>query len=384
MTSSILGQIEPNDFLQKYWQKKPLIIRQAFNDFQLPIEADELAGLAMDEEVESRIIIEKGEKPWQLKRGPFSEETFASLPPSHWTLLVQAVDHWVPEVHSILEAFDFLPSWRLDDIMISVAADGGSVGPHYDQYDVFLIQAEGKRQWQIGPVYDAESPKLEDTELHILSEFEVLEEHLMEPGDILYLPPGVGHNGVAAGDNCMTISVGFRAPSHREILMQYTDFISDQLPDSLRYSDSDQKLPMNKGEIDDEALNRLQVILREHIDDRSKLAQWFGHQMTQLKHDQEADCEFSDWDSLLEALSGTTLVINEGSRLAFRKDNEAFFLFADGCHYPCSDAATQSLAEKLCKDSLLPSEGWQDLNSPEVRNLILSLINKGSLYIQEI
>ncbi|MRI33490.1 cupin [Endozoicomonas sp. OPT23] len=383
MTSSILGQIEPNDFLQKYWQKKPLVIRQAFNDFELPVEADELAGLALDEEVESRIIIEKGKIPWELKRGPFTEETFASLPPSHWTLLVQAVDHWVPDVHHILEGFDFLPSWRMDDIMISVASDGGSVGPHFDQYDVFLIQAEGKRHWQIGPVYDASSPKLEGTELHILSEFEVLEEHVMEPGDILYLPPGVGHNGVAVGDNCMTISVGFRAPSHREILMQYTDFIADQLPDSMRYADSDQTIPANKGEIDDKALDRLQAILREHIEDRSKLAQWFGHQMTQLKHEQEVDCQFESWGTLLEALSGTTLAVNEGSRLAFRKDNEQFILFADGCDYPCLESVTQFIAMDLCKNNVLYPEDWENQASAEVQTLILRLINSGSLYIQE-
>ena len=383
MRSSILGHLTPEAFLKDYWQKKPLVIRQAFSDFELPVEADELAGLSMDDGIESRIVIEKGETPWQLMRGPFTEETFESLPPSHWTLLVQAVDHWVPEVHSILEDFDFLPSWRLDDIMISVAADGGSVGPHYDQYDVFLIQAEGKRRWQIGPVYDENSPKLEGTELHILSEFEALEEYVMEPGDILYLPPGAGHNGVAVGDNCMTISVGFRAPSHREILMQYTDYISDQLSDSMRYADADQTVPTNKGEIDDKALDRLQAILREHIEDRSKLAQWFGHQMTQLKHEQEADCEFADWESLLEALSGCTLVTNEGSRLAFRQDKDTFTLFADGSNYPCNDAVSVALATTLCKEAVLEPESWQTLESCEAQDLILNLINSGSLYIQE-
>ena len=166
-------------------RKKPLLIRQAIPDFSAPISADELAGLSLEEEVESRLILEQGETPWELRHGPFTEEAFRLLPESHWTLLVQAVDHWVPEVHELLEYFRFLPSWRLEDIMISYATDGGNVGPHYDQFDVFLIQAEGKRRWQIGPVYDDQTPMVENTPLHILSGFDVLEDYVLEPGDLL-------------------------------------------------------------------------------------------------------------------------------------------------------------------------------------------------------
>ncbi|WP_062268147.1 cupin domain-containing protein [Endozoicomonas arenosclerae] len=386
MKQSILGSISPAAFLESYWQKKPLLIRNAIPDFQSPLSADELAGLALEEEVESRIVLEKGleqtDGPWQLKRGPFTETDFSNLPPSHWTLLVQAVDHWVPEVHSLLDYFDFLPSWRLEDIMISYATDGGSVGPHYDHFDVFLIQAEGKRRWQVGPVYDASSPRLEETELHILSEFEVVEDYVLEPGDMLYLPPGVGHHGAAEGE-CMTISVGFRAPSHREILMQFTDFIADQLPESLRYSDPDQTLPAHKGEIDETALDRLQAILKEHIEDRALLSEWFGEMMTQPKHEQPVEETYQDWAELKAEAEGIDLLTNEGSRLAFKQKSaqqESLMLFVDGESYECKTEATRNLALKLCESACLEAKHWSSIKEEEAQKLIMELINMGSIY----
>ncbi|MCF4993909.1 cupin domain-containing protein, partial [Pseudomonas gessardii] len=157
----LLGGITAREFLRDYWQKKPLLIRQAIPDFESPIDADELAGLALEEEVESRLVIEHGERPWELRRGPFAEDAFSTLPEREWTLLVQAVDQFVPEVAELLEQFRFLPSWRIDDVMISFAAPGGSVGPHFDNYDVFLLQAQGKRNWKIGQMCSSESPLLQ-------------------------------------------------------------------------------------------------------------------------------------------------------------------------------------------------------------------------------
>src|SRR5690606_5374232 len=146
-------------------QRKPLLVRQAFTDFESPISPDELAGLSLEEEVESRLIIEHGERPWELRRGPFEESLFSQLPERDWTLLVQAVDQFVPEVAELLEPFPFLPSWRIDDLMISFAAPGGGVGPHYDNSDVFLLQAHGHRRWRIGQFCDSDSPLLEHPDL---------------------------------------------------------------------------------------------------------------------------------------------------------------------------------------------------------------------------
>jgi 50S ribosomal protein L16 3-hydroxylase len=148
-----LGDMPVDIFLRDYWQKKSLLIRGAFPHFTSPIDGDELAGLALEEEVESRLILEKGKTPWELRHGPFDEKTFTQLPETHWTLLVQAVDQWVPEVNELLEYFRFIPNWRIDDIMISFAPDQGSVGPHFDYYDVFLLQGLGKRRWKLGLKY---------------------------------------------------------------------------------------------------------------------------------------------------------------------------------------------------------------------------------------
>jgi len=194
----LLGGLTPERFLAEYWQKRPLLVRQAIPGFKSPLSADELAGLACEPEVESRLILEKGgSRPWQLEHGPFEEERFATLPESHWTLLVQRVNHWVPAVADLLDHFAFLPSWRLDDIMISYAADQGSVGPHTDQYDVFLLQGAGRRRWQIDASVTDESPLLDHPDLRILAQFHATDEWVLEPGDLLYLPPGLAHYGVA-------------------------------------------------------------------------------------------------------------------------------------------------------------------------------------------
>ena len=362
-------------------KKKPLLMRQAIPDFISPLSADELAGLSLEEEVESRLILEKGETPWELRHGPFTEETFSSLPESHWTLLVQAVDHWVPEVHELLEYFRFLPSWRLEDIMISYATDGGNVGPHYDQFDVFLIQAEGKRRWQIGPLYDDQTTMIENTPLHILSEFNVLEDYVLEPGDMLYLPPGVGHHGVAEGE-CMTISVGFRAPSHRDILMQFTDFVSDQLSESLRYSDADQQPVSNPGRIDEQVIDRIQAVLRQYTEDRDLITQWFGSAMTQTKHPQDSEDTIEQWSELISEFSACNLRVNEGSRIAFYEGSSSF-VFVDGEYQQCNNKQLLIYAEKLGRTQYVPPKDWTSCVDPESQKWLLALVNQGSLYPEE-
>ena len=202
--SSILGQTSASEFLQQYWQKRPLLIRDALPEYESPISQDELAGLSLETEVASRIVEESGaDGPWSVQHGPFEEDDFQDMPEKDWTLLVQGVDLWVPEVKELLKRFDFLPAWRLDDIMISYACEGGSVGPHFDQYDVFLLQVEGQRCWQVGEECGAGTPLLEGAELQIIEDFQPVQEWVLNPGDMLYLPPGVGHWGVAESE-CLT------------------------------------------------------------------------------------------------------------------------------------------------------------------------------------
>ena len=278
--SCILGNISREEFLAEYWQKKPLLIRNAIANFEAPIDADELAGLALEEEVESRIVVEKD---WQLQHGPFTEETFASLPAEKWTLLVQAVDLWVPEVAEILAKFDFLPQWRIDDIMVSYAADGGSVGPHFDYYDVFLLQGAGKRRWQIGGLSDADCPIVPNTELKILQHFEPVDEWVLEPGDMLYLPPKIAHHGVAIGE-CTTFSVGFRAPAVSEMLDDLaTELLSGiALPHHL--IDPPLTPAMANSQISPAHLASVRELLLETLDNEKLLGEWFAQYMTAAKY----------------------------------------------------------------------------------------------------
>ena len=198
--------------------------------FLLLLPQKKLAGLACEQDIESRLIINDQETgSWDLKHGPFNDDAFSNLPKSHWTLLVQAVNHWIPQAAQLLEQFDFIPRWRIDDLMMSYANDGGGVGPHFDHYDVFLVQTCGSRRWEIGGTYNEDASFQENLPVKILKNFTATESWVLEPGDILYVPPGVGHNGIAQGDGCITCSIGFRAPSHSDILLEFTDYIGDQL-----------------------------------------------------------------------------------------------------------------------------------------------------------
>lgn len=363
--------IDIDYFLSNYWQKKPLCMTQAFPDFQAPVTPQELAGLSMEQDVESRIILKQGKRPWELRLGPFSENDYKHLPESGWTLLVQAVDHWFPAVHRLLDYFRFLPSWRMDDIMISYAADGGSVGPHYDYYDVFLLQAQGRRLWKIGPEYNEQAELLSHPSLKILSDFQTTEEYVLEPGDMLYLPPGVGHHGIAQGE-CMTISIGFRAPGHRDILMQFTDFVADQLPEQLRYSDPD----LTKSEfpcyIDDKSIDRIHSIFRQYADNRELLSQWFGELMTLPKYTDAEELSICKcWDQLINDADKADLELAMDARIACHKK----LLFANGMTFNLSNPETMQLAYKIARQHELPFRELEGLNEEQSKLLIIRLIN---------
>ncbi|MFN3581667.1 MAG: JmjC domain-containing protein [Pseudomonas sp.] len=378
--SSPLGDTAPETFLRDYWQKKPLLIRQAFPGYQSPLSPDELAGLALEEEIESRIVLTQGQIPWELRHGPFNEDDFKHLPENDWTLLVQAVDQFVPEVAELRSAFGFLPSWRTDDVMISYAATGGSVGPHFDNYDVFLLQTHGRRRWKIGQHCNAESPLLEHPDLRILQEFQEQQEWVLEPGDMLYIPPGVAHYGIAE-DECMTFSIGFRAPSHQEILLHFTDFLGQYLNDQDRYSDADLSLPAQPAEIDDASIARLQDIILQLVQDRSALATWFGRHMTEPRYPERVQAIEVDAEVLLQDLeNGYGLVRNPSARLAYRlEDEEHLLLFASGEH--CLLPATLlPQVQLICNEDYLdPSELLTWRQNSDAWTLLQELLGKGDL-----
>jgi 50S ribosomal protein L16 3-hydroxylase len=230
---SVLGAMQPREFLSTYWQKKPLLIRSAIPDFHSPISRDDLFSLAGREDVESRLITNFRQQ-WKMQHGPFGQ--LPSLARKNWTLLVQGVNLHDDEADALLNRFRFIPDARLDDLMISYATDTGGVGAHFDSYDVFLLQAHGQRRWRIGAQKDL---SLQDSlPLKILRNFTPTQEFVLNPGDMLYLPPHYAHEGIAIGE-CMTYSIGFRAPSWQELGEAFMNFMADSVDLPGRYGDPD-------------------------------------------------------------------------------------------------------------------------------------------------
>jgi len=325
-------------FLRDYWQQRPLLLRQALPGFDCGLNPDELAGLACESGIESRLVLEKdGSFPWEVRQGPFDEEAFSRLPQSHWTLLVQDVDKHIPEVAQLLDHFRFLPDWRLDDIMISFAADQGAVGPHVDDYDVFLYQARGKRRWRIHTRPVAEDEFIAGLDLRILPEFEAQQEWLLEPGDLLYLPPKIAHWGVAEGE-CMTCSVGFRAPSHRELVSAWCDELLERRVGTERYRDPALSAPGAGAEIDAAALAEIHRLLTDALaDDPERQRRWFGRFITETKPDLQVeppDQPLEPQEFLNRYRMQPVLLRNPRTRLAFSRGTQGRdSLFANGREY---------------------------------------------------
>jgi 50S ribosomal protein L16 3-hydroxylase len=233
---TLLGGLAPREFLARYWQKRPLLVRGAWPGLRDPVSVSDLYRLAARDDCESRVVLKRGGR-WELRHGPFRAAELRGMPEARWTILLQGLNHVVPAADRMMRRFAFAPYARLDDVMVSYAARGGGVGPHVDSYDVFLLQGSGRRRWRIATVRDAElDPR---APLKILKRFRAEREWVLEPGDMLYLPPGVAHEGVAL-EPCLTYSIGFRAPSVRELGTEFLAFLQDRLalPDTL-YADPD-------------------------------------------------------------------------------------------------------------------------------------------------
>ncbi|HSB97428.1 MAG TPA: cupin domain-containing protein [Spongiibacteraceae bacterium] len=386
------------EFLRAYWQQKPLLIKNPWLEWRNPLEPDELAGLACEDEIESRLIIRpqsSQRQSWLVEHGPVPEARFSKLPEQNWTLLVQAVDHYVLEVAALIEPFRFIPNWRIDDVMVSYATDQGGVGPHFDQYDVFLVQGLGQRRWQIGALCDRDTPLLPHDELRLLAQFEPLEEWLLEPGDILYLPPRYAHNGIAVGGDCMTYSIGFRAPSRADLIGHWSDHAIAQLHDDDRYSDagaietgnsdatSNSSQTNNPGEISGAALAQAQRLATETLLDTAAFQHWFGKFSTARKYpeiDQRPEQLLTSAE-LAKILREATPLRNPASRFAFIRNDSELVLFVDGEAFAC-DAQLAPLAELICAQSILSIDPALLTSAPSMA-LLLALYNQGSLVFED-
>ena len=377
----LLGGLTATEFLAEYWQKKPLLIKNAISDFQGLLSPEELAGLACEDDVQSRIV-EYIKGKWHASHGPFDDDDFARLPqkPSaqhNWTLLVQSVNHYLPEAAELLQQFDFIPHARLDDLMVSYAPDGGGVGPHFDSYDVFLLQGQGRRLWRISEQTDLSL--IEGAPLRILQNFDTAQEWLLEAGDMLYLPPHLAHWGIAVSEgktDCMTYSIGFRAPKNQELASEFLGFMQDKLnQDQIIlpgiYQDADLTLQNHAAEISGAMVNKVSLDLQKIKWSDELVAEFLGTYLSDPKADVVFDANkkisiksFSDklaklgiaLDLKSQMLffcntSITTFFVN-GETVSFTGDSaELLKTLADKRHLLASD-----IANKVEQDQLLSKQ----------------------------
>ncbi|KFN50873.1 cupin domain-containing protein [Arenimonas composti] len=372
----------PAAFLRDYWQKRPLLIRQAFPGFVSPMTPEDLAGLACEEAALARIVShDRRRDRWQLRTGPFAEEDFPAMPDHDWTLLVQDVDKWDMDVRALLAHFRFLPAWRLDDIMVSFAAPGGSVGAHVDQYDVFLLQAHGHRRWLIDSRPDAPTAFRDDAELKLLREFHPDHDWVLAPGDMLYLPPGVPHHGVAT-DACLTFSVGMRAPSAAELILDAVEELVAGLPEERRYADPDLALPADAHEIDDAAFARVHAALAPlRALDEAGLRDWFGRFVTRYRAAGEIapPARPPKPDAVAAALAaGGRLLRHPHARHAWAREGRRARLHANGGSWALGVADARRLAGA---DTLTAADF--DALGTDGRAALFALVERGHYLLQK-
>lgn len=376
----LLGGLTPKSFLRRYWQKRPLVVRGAFPGFHDPLGADELASLACEDGVESRLVLVRGgARPFHVVPGPQDEHRLRRLPATHWTLLVQGVDRQVSAVARLRDRFRFVPDWRIDDVMVSFASRFGSVGPHLDSYDVFLIQGLGRRRWRVQLRPD---PALRaGLDLRVLRRFEADADWVLEPGDMLYVPPGIAHHGVALEDS-LTYSIGFRAPSHAELLAGALQHRLRGMPAALRYADPDLGPARQPGEIDRATIARLRRIVARELERLGgpDLERCLGELLTETKEagPLRRSRRLSPIALGRRIVSGGALVRSDASRIAFMRRRAGTDLFVDGQTLPLPRPLTFA-APLLTGPPRLDGLALRPhLETPGFLELVADLINRGA------
>ena len=346
----LLNNLTPAQFLAEYWQKKPLLIRQAIPNFKGLMSPNDLAGLACEDDVQARIVKQKKDT-WTVQNSPFDETDFTKLPAKDWTLLVQSINHYLPEATDLLAQFNFIPHARLDDLMVSYAPTGGGVGAHVDSYDVFLLQGSGKRNWKISTQTDLSL--VEGAPLRILKHFESEQEWTLEAGDMLYLPPQIAHWGVSMSDDCMTYSIGFRAPKTQELMHEFLSYLQDNIDaDGLSvdflYRDPDLSLQNHPAEISQDMITQVSATLQAMTWDNHHIADFLGKYLTEPKPDVvfEAPRKIS-LASFCKQLSTKSVYLDLKSQMLF--SNNQFYLNGEQLAVTAElTACMQDLADKRC------------------------------------
>jgi len=346
MTNTLLGGISAAEFLTEYWQKKPLLVRQAVPGFTGVLSKDALFALARDPDVESRYVTHDGDN-WEVIHGPQKASDLRRRK-QPWTVLVQGLNLFCADADKLLHRFDFIPQARLDDLMVSYAVDEGGVGPHFDNYDVFLLQGFGKRRWLLSNQQDR--TLVEDAPLKILQDFHPTQDWLLEPGDMLYLPPHWAHNGIAVGE-CTTYSIGFRSPTAQELAQQFLVYLQDTIQLDGIYADPDLKQQAHSAEIGDTMIDRVAETLQRITWNRDDVRSFLGAYLTEPK-------PHVFFDSPDEALEHEEFV--SACMSGFQLDARSLLLFSNGQFFlngePVPvDAPDQPILERLADERQLDS-----------------------------
>lgn len=366
-------------FLSEYWQKKPLLIKNAFPQFEDPISADELAGLACEEEISSRIVVTKDDN-WEVVQGPF--EDYDSYGETHWQLLVQAVNHWYPDSQPFVDAFRFLPDWRFDDLMASFATPSGGVGPHVDNYDVFIIQGEGERRWTVGDNTPQQrrggnpnSPLVED--------FIPIIDVVLEKGDMLYIPPGFPHCGETL-TVAMSYSIGFRAPSQQELVSEVADYLLDNNLGQQRFTS--QTEPSSAGIVSQDHQVGIMSLLSQLSQDPNSYQIVLGKLLSQNRFELDL-CEGEEAysiEDLQDAFAQGAGVSRIGGLKVLRLENDATpRLFINGDVHELPQTPVDVIAQLSDNVSLSADEATEICQHEEVQALLLKLINQGFFYLSD-
>ncbi|WP_425916758.1 JmjC domain-containing protein [Acinetobacter sp. TSRC1-2] len=376
----VLGGITAEQFLAEYWQKKPLLVRNALPEVANLLEPNDVMELALDENVSARLIKQKDKDPnqWSVKSSPLTKADFQKMP-KLWTLLVQAVDHYSFDLAELWKKFPFIPQWRRDDIMVSYAQKGGSVGKHFDFYDVFLVQGHGHRRWQLGQMCDAESEFVAGQPLKLLPEMEFHFDEVLAPGDLLYVPPGLSHYGVAE-DDCLTYSFGFRMPNVAEMMDRVSDkFASDQLlKNPLTDIIRDKISPI--GQISQAELEYLKTELLAKLQNPTVLEDALMSLMSEPKYPENIpEAEAIGTGDLEEALDqGYSLILEPASRLLYTEDEGELLFWANGEGICISDVFAPILKQLADGHPILLDEKLYD---PDMLEDIVNLLNESILML---
>lgn len=366
------------EFLSEYWQKKPTIIKGGFKNFQDPLTPDELAGLAMEEEIDSRFVSNLDDK-WDAKHGPFDESLFHDLPETNWSIIVQAVNHWHPIAAKLVSPFRMLPNWLIDDLMVSYSVPDGGVGPHIDQYDVFITQGVGKRHWRVGAKDEGQYEETcRHSVLRQITGFEPIIDEILEPGDILYIPPGFPHDGYAL-EPSMSYSVGFRSPKEQELLSGFADFVIANDQGDVHYHNPDMKAQPNAGAIQPSDLTMLSDMLSKALENKANIKDFMGEYLSQSRHELDMIAAEPPWQNseVYDFLASGETLSRLGGLRAFYHPDQPHIVYINGEKYQLP-LELAPVAKALCDNEFINQELLDtQMDDPAFIAMLTQLANQG-------